>query len=177
MKERLQKFPPHKRAAESRTLCREILKVLPDDPSLTVAAYVPLTDEADIRPLLKELLARNIALYLPCFEHRNFTFRRAKDLESLLPGALRIPEPSREAEPLDPALLTIALIPGRAFDRNGHRIGRGNGGYDVWIAKHRKANPLTRIYGVALECQVVSNIPEEAHDQRVDSVITARGIV
>ena len=30
------------------------------------------------------------------------------------------------------------LIPGRAFDAKGNRLGRGNGGYDKWIAEQRE---------------------------------------
>ncbi|MFA7682254.1 MAG: 5-formyltetrahydrofolate cyclo-ligase, partial [Candidatus Peribacteraceae bacterium] len=70
-----------------------------------------------------------------------------------------------------------ALIPGRAFDRDGNRLGRGNGSYDHWIREQRTANPQTKIWGIAFECQIVPIVPTEEHDERVDALITARGLI
>ena len=177
IKERLEAYPERQRHAERRTVCKEILKILPKDTALTIAAYFPLKDEVDLRPLLEELLKRGVDIYLPCFEHKHFLFRLMRNAESLSPGEFRIPEPSKEAPILDPTTLDIALIPGRAFTKEGYRLGRGNGGYDLWITEQRKKNPKTKIYGIALECQILTTIPVEPHDEKVDGVITARGLV
>lgn len=69
---------------------------------------------------------------------------------------------------------TIVLVPGRAFDRERQRLGRGNGGYDIWIAKQRQQNPATKYWGVAFEHQIVPSIPVESHDQPMDAVVTPR---
>ncbi|MEK7591438.1 MAG: 5-formyltetrahydrofolate cyclo-ligase [Patescibacteria group bacterium] len=177
IRERLAAYPERQRHAESRTLCREIIKILPKGNAFSVAAYFPLKDEADVRPLLEELLARGAKLYLPRFDHKNFSFRLVRDLQSLLPGALRIPEPSETAPLLDPSALEYALIPARAFSPDGHRLGRGNGGYDKWISEQRKRHPRTKMYGIALECQLFAGIPVEPHDEKVDGIITARGLL
>lgn len=174
--ERLAKMTPKERAAESRSLCRRVLEVLPPK-SLTIAAYFPLTIEVDIRPLLKTLLDRRCDLYLPCFQSGTCIFRKTKTLLALPLGPLGIPEPPEGAEELDPKELNYALIPARAFDRKGNRLGRGNGGFDIWIRKQRSLNPSTKIFGIAFDCQIVNEIPTEAHDERVDAVWTARGIV
>lgn len=163
------------RQAESRSLCRRVLQHFPADIR-TVAAYYPMRTEADITPLLEEFLRRGMELYLPRAEGKTFTYRRATSLAALKPGSLRIPEPDADAPVLDDASLDLALIPGAAFDRDCNRLGRGNGGYDIWIEKQRKANPQTRFIGVALECQVVNIVPSEAHDQRMDAIATARGV-
>lgn len=171
--ERLSGLPEGKRAAESRSLCRRILDALPPDAK-TVCAFMPIGDEVDIRPLLTALLQRGVHLYLPCFEG-GLVFRKATTLDGLAPGAFRIPEPAGEADALDPALLDTAIVPGRAFNRKGHRLGRGNGGYDRWIRAQRIANAATRFWGVCYECQLVAQVPMEAHDEPVDAVFTARG--
>jgi len=176
IKDRLAKMSPKDRAAESRSLCRRILEALPKKP-VTLCVYYPLTDEADIRPAIREMFSLGHAVFLPVMENNLLTFRKATSLEELKPGALNIPEPPEEAPLLDPQELDIVLVPGRAFDREGDRIGRGNGGYDIWIAKQRKANTKTQFWGIALECQIVNDIPMEAHDQRLDAVLTARGKV
>lgn len=173
IQERLQQMDAKQRAAEGRSVCRRILEHLPTAPC-SICAYVPLITEVDVRPMLEEILKRGNALYLPRFEGK-LTFRRAEHLKDLKPGALKIPEPPEDAEELDPKMLDIALIPGRAFDRQGHRLGRGNGGYDVWITEQRKANPKTLFWGIAFEMQIVDRVPTEAHDAAVDEILTARG--
>jgi len=58
-----------------------------------------------------------------------------------------------------------------------NRLGRGNGGYDHWIEKQRDVNPDTRMIGVAFECQIVNEVPIDAHDEKMDEVITDRGSI
>lgn len=170
---RIKRMTTLERSAESRTLCRELLPEIPEGS--TICGYMPLATEADVRPLLLALLQRGNAVFLPCFEEETLAFRRAENLEDLHQGALRILEPPKDAAALDRA--DIVLVPGRAFDRAGHRLGRGNGGYDRWIAAERKRHPATRFIGVCLECQLVANVPYEEHDEVMDAVTTARGIL
>src|SRR3989344_6368146 len=173
--ERIVRMPPNLLLAESRSLCRRILEnLLP--PPLTICGYYPLKTEADIRPLLEELLQRGDSVYLPSFAGNQLSFRKYDNFESLSPGTLHIPEPPIAAPSPDPSALQYVLTPGRAFDREGFRLGRGNGGYDKWIAKQRNTNPSTQFWGIALECQIVSEVPHEKHDQKMDRVVTARGI-
>jgi 5-formyltetrahydrofolate cyclo-ligase len=171
---RLTRLTPKQRDAESRSLCRRILELLPKEPS-TICLYYPLSDEADVRPLLSALPALGHTVFLPRKEGKHFVFRKMESVESLLPDDFRIPAPADDADLLDPKDLTVALVPGRAFDTKGNRLGRGNGGYDVWIRSQRALNPQTKFWGVIFECQLSQDIPMEAHDERVDAVITARG--
>ncbi|MFH0770908.1 MAG: 5-formyltetrahydrofolate cyclo-ligase [Candidatus Peregrinibacteria bacterium] len=175
IEERLAHLSNAARLRESRTLCRCLLEALPHDRA--VCAYSALPTEADISLLLEELNKRGTAVYLPCVEKSGLTFRRSDPSAELKPGPFRIPEPPKEAEALDLSCQMIVLVPGRAFDREGHRLGRGNGGYDRWIASVRGINPAARMWGVALECQLVESVPTEEHDQTMDAVFTARGVV
>lgn len=173
MQERLEHIPQKDKKAESRSVCRTIFPLI--KKGSVICAYFPLKTEPDIRPLILELINRGDNVYLPVFTKNNHIFRRMTDFESLKKGSLHIPEPTEENPELDILKLDIALIPGRAFDKNGGRLGRGNGGYDYWISDLRKSNPEAKIYGVAFECQVIKEIPREEHDEVVDDVITARG--
>lgn len=172
---RLKNLSEKERAAESRSLCRRILELLPAT-SLSFAAFSSLRSEPALFPLLQELLKRGERLYLPRVENGKIVFRRVEDLRTLKPGSFNILEPRRDAELLDPSTLHTALIPGVAFDRTGNRLGRGNGGYDIWIAAQRKANPQTKFYGICFEAQLVQQVPVEPHDQKVDTIVTARGL-
>ncbi len=174
IRERLARLSEKDRLAESRTTCRQIRKALPKEP-VPIAAYFPLKDEVDLRPLLEELIAEHWPVYIPGIEHGSMVFRRISSINSLAPGKFTVLEPPRDAPLLDPAALAVALVPGRAFSIVGDRLGRGNGGYDRWIRQQRQANPVTRFWGVCLEAQVVQHVPMQEHDERVDSLVTARG--
>lgn len=174
--ERMQSLSPSERSAESRSVCRRILELMPKNTQ-TLCAYWPLPSEVDVRPILREWMKRGHPLFLPRFDGKRLTFHRVNDFDDLAMGALNIHEPPADAEPLDPSTLDLALVPGRAFDRSLHRLGRGNGGYDVWIRSQRSANPRTQFWGVAFDCQVTADVPHEAHDERMDAVVTARGFL
>ena len=174
IKERLTRLSPKDRSAETRSLCKRILEELPAAP-ITLCAYSPLSDEADILALIGELFKRGDTVCLPAHEVGKLIFRTATSLDDLVPGDFAIPEPPHSSQQPEPAAIRVVLVPGRAFDRKGNRLGRGNGGYDVWIRKQRKENPETQFWGVALECQIVQEIPVEAHDAHVDAIVTARG--
>ena len=174
IKERLADLSPRNRAAESRSICRRMLKDLPDG-NLTVAAYAAMPSEADLRFLLDDLLKdETCSIYLPRFTRAFFEYRQIVTLDDLMPGTFNLPEPPFDSPLLDLKSVTHALIPGLAFDRQGHRLGRGNGGFDRWISDLRKVNATAKIWGIALECQLVDTIPLEAHDQTVDAVVTPR---
>jgi len=70
-----------------------------------------------------------------------------------------------EAPPPD-----LVLVPGLAFDRHGHRLGRGGGFYDRWLEK----TGLPTI-GLCFSCQLVDAIPCEPHDIHVHAVLTEEG--
>lgn len=176
IKQRLSRMKDHERAAESRSICRRILQNIPQQPS-TIAAFFPLTDEADIKPLLPELEKLGHRVFLPCVEKGKLAFRKMATPDTMKKGAFGVMEPPDDAESLDPHELSIALIPGRAFDEFGNRMGRGNGGYDVWMRTQRSLNSQTRMIGVALECQLTHEVPMEEHDERVDAIVTARGLM
>jgi len=162
------------RHAEGRTLSRVLLEEIPKGS--TVCAFFPLKTEVDIRLLLEKLLERGDTLYLPVYENKRLVYKRTTNLTTLTPGEFTIPEPPKDAEKLENQSVDIILVPGRAFDTTGNRLGRGAGGYDRWLEKYKAAHPSTQFWGVCLECQLVPEVPVEAHDVKMDEVITARGV-
>jgi 5-formyltetrahydrofolate cyclo-ligase len=174
--ERLARLTEKERQAESRSVCRRIEQSLPPPP-VTITAFYSVKEEVDVRPLLTSLIEKGYEIYLPRYEGGKMVFRRTQNLTELTPGAFGIPEPPITAPLLDPAALAIAIVPARAYNRKGHRLGRGNGGFDIWIRAQRQANPATKFWGICFENQVVDEIPMEAHDETVDAIVTSRGLV
>lgn len=81
-------------------------------------------------------------------------------------------QPAAGTAEVDPAVVEVALVPGLAFDRRGHRLGRGAGYYDELLA--RLAPAATRV-GVTLADRVVAELPWETHDVAMDRLATEEG--
>ena len=70
--------------------------------------------------------------------------------------------------------IDIAIIPGVAFDEKGGRVGPGDGFYDRLIPHL----PITtRKVALALDHQVLVQVPAESHDKQVDIIITEKRII
>jgi len=173
IEKRLRALTEKDRRAESRSLCRRVIESI-DTTLDAVCLYIPLKTEVDVEPLFAEFKSREVPIYLPRFASNALEFRRFEDRTKLVQGALNIPEPPSTSEVLPSHGKVLVLVPGRAFDKNGGRLGRGNGGYDRWIRSYRRANSEVHFLGVCFECQIVPEVPLEEHDERVDSIATAR---
>lgn len=172
MRTRLAEMDERKRKKESDDICKRLHHLLPDP--CDICAYMPLADEVDITPLLRTLLEQGFGLYLPRYAEGRITFHAVTSLDQeLIEGAFAIAEPHPHLPVHDPASITSVLVPGRAFDDQGNRLGRGKGGYDRWIEKQHRHNPHTRFIGIAFDEQIVPQVPAEPHDQPMDIVLTA----
>jgi len=84
----------------------------------------------------------------------------------MVPGGYGILEP-KNPRAIDTNLLDCVLVPGIAFDRGGHRLGRGRGYYDRFLAT--LPCRVTR-YGLAFDIQMFDHVPATASDVKVDRV-------
>lgn len=95
--------------------------------------------------------------------------------EALMPGAFGILEPSAAHGAVRLEALheiDLIIVPGLAFDRKGHRLGYGGGYYDRLLAEL----DATKM-ALAFAAQIVEAVPAEAHDERVDFVVTEEEII
>lgn len=135
-----------------------------------VSAYFPLPNEPPTLPLLEALARHGVKTALPVTGPRNtpLVFRLWRSGDPTAKGKMSIEEPLATAPEVAPDLLFVPLA---AFDRSGHRIGYGAGFYDRTLAKLRAAKPICAV-GVAYASQVLPEVPHEAHDERLDYVVT-----
>lgn len=68
--------------------------------------------------------------------------------------------------------IDIAIIPGIAFDKSGHRIGFGRGYFDKFLKKLH----CTTI-GLAYELQIIDKVPAQPYDVPVEYIITERRLI
>lgn len=133
----------------------------------TLMAYWPLSDEVDIRPLLDELVSQGVTVLLPyVVSDTAMELHRYTCEADLREGAFGIMEPVGEAF-TNFAAIDAVLVPGMAFDVVGHRLGRGRGYYDRFLAAH----PHIYKIGVCFDFQQVQEVPVELMDVSMDVVV------
>lgn len=148
--------------------------LLPIEPGVIVSGFFPIRSEADVRPLMARLKARGARLCLPIVQNKEtIVFRELVPGAELIDTGFGTRGPGPEAAVLDPDLL---LVPLSAFDGKGNRIGYGAGHYDRAIARLREKGRHPRLIGIAFDCQEVAEVPYEAHDVRLEAVLTETGL-
>ena len=144
-----------------------------------VLTYASVGSEVDTFPIIRRALCDGKAVALPAALAGVMRFYRISGLDGL--GALVIskygipepvPEPGAEVR-CGPG--TLLMVPGVVFGKNRYRIGYGGGYYDRYLAANR---PMMSV-GLCFAGQVVGKgvIPAEAHDIRLDAVLTEEGWV
>ena len=155
-------------AAASRKIVEKIVSSLAWQNARTVGLFSPLASEPDISDLLNMALTAGKTLCLPRVAGNDLLMCRVASLADLALGAFGILEPQPEKCPGVAAdELDLIVVPGLAFDANGHRLGRGKGYYDRFLANNKA---LT--VGAFFACQQADKIPAAEHDVRLNLVVT-----
>ena len=155
-------------AAMSEEICSKVLTSVSWQEASTLLLYYPLADEVDVRPLIQNAFKAGKRVLLPVCKGDELELRLYEGEASLSVGAYGIKEPTgRLYAEADYPGIQLAIIPGMAFDRAGHRLGRGRGYYDRLLPKLHAA----KLQGVCFPFQVQPVIPVDTHDIAVNEVI------
>jgi 5-formyltetrahydrofolate cyclo-ligase len=171
VRRQLGSLDPAGRAAAGQAATRWLLSLPEVAEAQVMAAYSALPDELDPAEAVRSLLVRGARVLLPRVRGDLLELVPVTAVDDLAPGFRGVLEPTGVAA--DVSDLDVIVVPGVAFDRAGRRLGRGGGHYDRLLARVPEAT--VRI-GLCFSSQVVEELPEEAHDQRVDVVVTEAGI-
>ena len=134
----------------------------------TLYGYLPYNQEVRTVPILEQALADGKKVAVPKVYGDEMKFIYLTDLTQVACGYAGIPEPIADVpEGNDPTALV--LMPGMAFDREGHRIGYGGGFYDKFLAEEPQHPTIALCY----EFQMVEDLPTEEFDIPVDCVLWA----
>jgi 5-formyltetrahydrofolate cyclo-ligase len=170
MRWQLKKITEEKRASDSTKICASLERQDFFKNAASILFFAPLPEEPDLWPLLSDVLASKKLVALPCFDSENESYvpRRVGDIHvEIISGKFGI----REAAPTCVAIplqdLDLVLVPGVAFDSNGHRLGRGKGFYDRLLR-----NFTGKKIGVAFDEQIVDAVPAGKNDVRMDLILT-----
>jgi 5-formyltetrahydrofolate cyclo-ligase len=137
--------------------------------------FMNFRDEVETTGLAEDVLARGKRLILPyCAPDGILLPAVVRDLGSLVTGKWGIREPRGEGlVQAEVAEIDFVLVPGAAFDLSGNRLGYGVGYYDRFL---ELLSPAVSRVAVAFACQLILEVPVEAHDKKISCLITEEKI-
>lgn len=134
----------------------------------TIYGYLPYNQEVRTVPMLEQALRDGKRVAVPKCYGDEMRFIFLEDLSKVEKGYAGIPEPIADG-PIADDKTALVLMPGLAFDPQGHRIGYGGGFYDKFLA----AEPDHPTLALCYEFQMLPELKTEEHDIPVDYVLWA----
>lgn len=152
----------------SRSLCEKFLKSDDYRRCTCLYGYLPYNQEVRTWPILHQALADGKKVAVPKVYGDEMKFIYLTDLTQVAAGYAGIPEPIADG-PVAEQQDALVLMPGLAFDPQGHRIGYGGGFYDKFLSREPKHPTVALCY----EFQMVDHLETEQFDIPVNTVIWA----
>lgn len=144
-----------------------------------ILAYADYQSEVMTLALIENALIEGKKVFCPKVMGDDMDFYRINSLEELVPGYKGIREPVSGRDFLGGANAfgrPLALMPGVAFDKDCHRLGYGKGFYDRYMTRLSEKGIDAYKLGLGYECQMVHEVPYEAHDIKLDMVVTENNV-
>ena len=134
----------------------------------TIYGYLPYNQEVRTVPMLERAIAEGKRVAVPKVIGEDMKFIYIRDMSRVEKGYAGIPEPVDDGPVADDPT-ALVLMPGLAFDREGHRIGYGGGFYDRFLAEEPDHPTLALCY----DFQMQDALETEEFDIPVDAVLWA----
>ena len=134
----------------------------------TIYGYLPYNQEVRTVPMLEQAIRDGKRVAVPKCYGDEMKFIYMDDLSKVEKGYAGIPEPIAD-EPVADDTTALVLMPGLAFDPQGHRIGYGGGFYDKFLAQEPDHPTLALCY----DFQMFAALETEEFDIPVDCVLWA----
>ena len=159
---------PEEIQTRSASLCRKFLETEAYRQAKTLYGYLPYNQEVRTWAILEQALADGKKVAVPKVYGEEMKFLYLEDLTQVEKGYSGIPEPIADG-PVAEDETALVLMPGLAFDPQGHRIGYGGGFYDKFLCREPNHPTVALCY----EFQMVERLETEEFDIPVDAVIWA----
>lgn len=139
-----------------------------------IALYSPVQQEIDTGLLFSKARADAKRVLYPLVCGITLEFIEVIESGQCTPGAFGIPEPCQTGKDQSLEEVDLIVVPGVAFDLQGHRIGFGKGYYDRCLDQ---LSQHTTVVGLCHDFQLVDRIPAEGHDIRMQYIVTDKRLI
>jgi 5-formyltetrahydrofolate cyclo-ligase len=138
----------------------------------SIAAFWPLENEPDLRPLLEQWAQAGITIALPVIQQPDspLEFRTWTPGDELQSGPFNVQEPRADRPNIRP---DVILVPTLGYTVQADRLGYGGGYYDRTLSVLRKAGHDFTAIGISWDEGLIDeDYQPAAHDERLDAVLT-----
>ena len=149
MRLQLRALTSEDRQSLSDEICERVLEMAQWAEAQNLILFSPLPSEPIITPLKLDCDVRKVS-------------------------CATVPQsPKSESDLHLPETIDLILVPGLAFSKDRHRLGRGGGFFDRLLA-----GPAAKAFkiGICFSFQLLDTTPTEAHDIVMDAIVTDREI-
>ena len=136
-----------------------------------VAVYLSYGQEPSTEPLIELLRANGIVVLVPRVVGEELELCELADDTVFEVHGLGMREPTG---PVSESLPDAVIMPALAVDLAGHRLGKGKGYFDRYLAS--TPNSVLRIVFV-YDDDVIDDVPSEPHDEPVNIIVTERRLI
>lgn len=135
-----------------------------------LSGYMPMRSEIDPLPAMS-VHQGPVGVPVIVAKASPLRFREWSPGCKLVEGTFKalVPEEGAWLEP------EVVIVPMLAFDARGYRLGYGGGFYDRTLEGLRARGPVLAV-GFAFAAQEMAEVPIDAFDQRLDAVVTEKGV-
>jgi 5-formyltetrahydrofolate cyclo-ligase len=175
LRERLAAIPAADRHARSVAACALVASVPEFVQARVVMLYLSTEQEVDTCPLALRCWQEGKTVVVPkvSWDQKRML---PVEISTLQTGMTSTGHGIREpvtGKPIPTDFIDLVIVPGIGFTATGHRLGRGMGFYDRFLAQ---PDFIGRTCGLAFEEQVIEEVPVLDHDIPLSMLVTDRGV-
>lgn len=166
---------PDEWQALSRLSQQNLLSLEEYQLAAAIALYSPAHNETDTSEIMAAAFRAGKKVLYPAVCGHEMVLRVVNGLADLEKGRFGILEPCSTGTDHSAEEADLVIVPGVAFDIEGHRIGYGKGFYDRFL---RHPGRKAHLVGLCHDFQLTAgHIPAEGHDIRMEIIVTDKRII
>ncbi|EUJ41678.1 5-formyltetrahydrofolate cyclo-ligase [Brochothrix campestris] len=166
---KLATMAPNRRLLKEQQLYQQLFSSPNWQKATTIGITMSKAPEIATQPIIEQAWAEQKRVVIPRTQSNERLLLFCNYTKSTPTQSLRgIEEPLPTAAVIDAATIDLLIVPGVAFNTAGYRIGFGGGYYDRLLGIYRGTT-----ISLAFSEQLVTELPVEAHDLPVQTVLVA----
>lgn len=177
----LRKIMRKKRKLLTKEFCEEASQKLLDNFKKlaylnkynNIGLYYAFDGEIDLKCIINYCWRNHKKCFLPVLKNKALVFCEYNLATPLVKNKFGIFEPAGGVY-VEASVLDLVLLPLTAFDLHGHRLGMGQGYYDLTLFGLK--NP-PKLVGIGYNLQCVEGLMPRSTDVTLDAVITEKDIL
>ena len=177
-RERMLKISGEERLQKSRNACSNLISTPQFRDSSVIMIFLSMPAEVDTTEAIRYAWQQGKTIAAPkvFWKQKSMVPVRIDSLEEgfkIEESGLRNPITNKE---VPVSKIELIVIPALVFDRNGHRVGRGGGFYDKFLA-NGKLKAIKCGFGFAEQLMENEYIPAGQKDIRLDLLVTDKEVL